>query len=253
MTNPALRTVLDAIGIDWYVRSDQGVLDVGDTLAEADESSNQNIPKGDSVVPTNASATNLSVEESTKKLVEDASVANLLSDIRLDAKPQPKTKPEPDTSIETPVTPAITDNSSTVQAPAVFNWLVAECGRLLFVADIKQPKLSAVWHSAALEMMNDIAIAMDQTQNLSSRYFNWPILTPNGQPLADVDLDGFLTAFLEHRAEKPVILLMGDTAYSLGKAFVADNAQIVESPSLGDLFTKPESKRLLWQLLKPLK
>lgn len=130
-----------------------------------------------------------------------------------------------------------------------FNWLVARGGFVNFVCDIKQPRLAGVWHGAALELLTDIAIAMGDPQPLTADYFSWP-LAPELN-LSDADLHDFLTSYLSKPQSRPIYICLGDVATTQLADLALSDAQKMSGDALGVLFKSAESKRNLWQQLKP--
>ena len=144
-----------------------------------------------------------------------------------------------------------------VQIPVVaavkpFHWLIARAGFVNFICDIKQERLPPVWHTAAQELLGDIAIAMGVQERFTSQYFSWPPSGANAT-LGDGDLPDFLGEYLDSDGENTLFILMGDSAQLHAKPVALKGAPSVSCVALGQLFRDQQQKKTLWQQLKPLR
>lgn len=237
------QVALNALGIDWYVRRE----------LVARQGAEQPAPH---VAPL------ISVDSAPQSRVEAVPASDSPKErpqIQALVAGLDNTKPKSDVAASSPEPQDIKPQrlAEVPSAPKVhvqpFNWLVAECGRLMFVCDIKTPRLNGVWHGAAIEMLGDVAIAMNQNASMSSKYFNWPMPAVGAQTITDDDLIPFLQGFLDHEHEQPLYVLLGELAEQLALPVINAPATSVIGPSLGELFTQVDKKRELWQKLKPLR
>ncbi len=245
--------MLDQLGVTWYVPHDfderqfsivnepiLSTLDKGNDKSDIEQ--NTDITKAVDIDGLNIELNE--PKQSVDTLASTPALKKVVPEVVEEAKPE-----KSDHELATYINNESIEPSVVVEP---FNWLIARCDFVTFVCDIKHPQLPNVWEAAALELLNDIAIAVGAKEPLNFEYFSWPIVNDMNVAVTDIDLPDFLVSYLESSSEAGLYLLLGDNASKHGCIF-DEQAECVKSVSLGQLFKDIEYKKALWQQLKPIR
>ena len=252
---------LRQLGVDWYVRRDPASLPSAPSLprVQLQRGPQMLVDKVIAKVGITPAPTAQSHSEHTAEAPADNVAPPVIEKLQAASE---KSSREFSSLLKTSNTTEASVDEEPLQAVTVetktepFNCLlISYVGAVQFIIPVKTPKLSPVWQKAAVQLLNDICIAMGFFAGEPQLdYFNWPMPGQKnrfGNDAANDLLTGFVASQSKQAEVKFRVFLGEGISERIDRkaALMDGNCREIFGPALGHLIRDASAKEGLWQLL----